>query len=274
MRIFVDIEATEAGEILALGAVADNNERFFSAVRPIFSRVTPRITVITGVTQDQADEFPTPANVIPHFIEWAIRQGGTYGVHFFTFGKNDRQFVEKTRAFWANEDKTLNIVAQLGWIAANMSNGAAPIYDAFRRPLISLRSAYLTYKETNIKPEHCSLEDAVMFKELIDAVENGWTLPDGARIVKITKPVLPPKDVNHGEQIPKDLDRKVVAYWVRRKDGSDQSAVYANCIVAAKALCTQAIQTGKLDPIQAGYRVLNAAVIGETYCDRKFFLVD
>lgn len=274
MRIFVDLEATEAGEVIAIGAVAENNFRFFSVMAPKYSRITPRITALTGITEEEAEKWVDAEHAIRSFVEWAQKQDAGDGVHFFTFGKNDGGFIQRTRNFYADQWGANEIVMQLDWIRANMSNGAAPIYNAFRKPLISLRSAYFTYKNavSNGADIHNPEEDAIMFKELVEAVESGWRLPEGAELVKVMKPVMPPKDINHGVQINEVLDRKVVAYW--QKGSSDRCQVFPNLILAAKSLCTHAIQVSKLSPEQAAYRVLNAAINGEPYCNRKFFLVD
>lgn len=273
MRIFVDLEATEAGEIISIGAVTEENQRFFGLMAPKYSRITPRITALTGITEEDAEKFPWAENTIQNFVDWAVAQNRGNGVHFFTFGKNDGGFVQRTRNFYADQWGVNKMVHMLEWIRNNMSNGAAPIYNAFRKPLISLRSAYYTYKHVTEKSEiHNPVEDAVMFKELVEAAESGWQLPKDAELVKVTKPVLPSADANKGIDLPGELNRKVVAYW--QKGNTDKTGVYPTLIHAAKALCTQAIQVNKLSPTQAAYRILNAAVNGEFYCNRKFFLVD
>lgn len=274
MRIFVDLEATEAGEVIAIGAVTEEDVRFFGMMAPKYSRITPRITALTGITEEEAADWPQAEDTVRRFVNWAQAQDAGIGIHFFTFGKNDGGFIQRTRNFYADQWGANEIVMEFDWIRANMSNGAAPIYNAFRKPLISLRSAYLTYKrnetlDTNI---HNPVEDAVMFKELVEAAESGWTLPDGAELVKVVKPVMPPRDANRGVSMDEVLDRKVIAYW--QKGNNDRCQVFPNLINAAKALCTQAVQIDKLSPEQAAYRVLNAAINGETYCNRKFFLVD
>lgn len=275
MRIFVDLEATEAGEIIAIGAVTEDNQRFFGVMTPRFSRVTPRITTLTGITEEEADQFPPAELTIERFVRWAMDQATDIGLHFFTFGKNDGGFVQRTRDFYAAHPDWAqdNTVKRLDWIRANMSNGADPIYKAFNKPLISLRSAYFTYKhEVEGDNTHNPVQDAVWFKELVEAAESGWRLPEGTELVKVIKPVMPAKDPNKGMDIPDELNRKVIAYWQR--GNKDRCEVFPTLINAAKAICTQAVQGNGLSPEQAAYRVLNAAINGESYCNRKFFLVD
>lgn len=277
MRIFVDFEATEAGEIIAIGAVTDTNARFFGTMAPKYSRITPRITALTGITEEEAENFPAAEDTVRSFVAWALNQGKDSGFHFFTFGKNDSGFAQKTRDFYAGQWGAVEIVMQLDFIRAHMSNGAAPIYEAFRKPLVSLRSAYLTYKHNynvGVDAIHNPVEDAVMFKELVEAAEGGWMLPEDAEMVKAIKPTMPSKDVNKGVIIPGELDHRIVAYWVQKKTGKGIAQVFENAIHAARAICNQATMYGGIDSIQAAYRVLNAAINGETYCGRKFFLVD
>lgn len=273
MRIFVDLEATEGGEILAIGAVTDNDSRFFAVVKPEFTKLTPRIMALTGYDEQTMEGATDITSAVYKFVQWSL-QWVTAGVHFFTFGKNDREFIQKTRDLHFNAKGMSELVHQLDWIKGNMSNGASPIYSAFKRPLISLRSAYYTYKNTPSEGAviHNPVEDAVMFKELVEAAEGGWKLPADAEIVKVSKPVLPPKDANNGMGVPEDLNRKVIAYWQR--GGKERVQLYPNLISAAKSLCTQAIQIDHVSPEQAAYRLLNAAITGDSYCNRKFFLVD
>lgn len=272
MRIYLDLEATEGGEIIAIGAVAENGKRFFSAIRPRFTPVTPRIAVLTGITADEAEEFPLAETAIPRFVNWVLEQDTGLGIVFLTFGENDKCFAKKTLAFYKEDCGTPDSVLEgLSWLIANMSDCSLLIHKAFRRPNISLRSAYLTLRETELSPIHNPVEDALALKELIDLILGGWTLPENATVVKATKPNLPPK---MKEIIPENLNRKVVAYWVQSKTNKDMTCVFSDCVKAATTLCGQAIQQGQTDKYQVATRVLNAAITGESYCGRKFFLVD
>lgn len=272
MRIYLDLEATEGGEIIAIGAVAENGKRFFSAVRPRFTPVTPRIAVLTGITADEAEEFPLAETAIPRFVNWALKQDAGIGIVFLTFGENDKHFVQTTLAFYKEDCGTPDSVLNgLSWLIANMADCSYLIRNTFRRPNISLRSAYLTLRETELSPIHNPVEDALALKELIDLILGGWTFPENATVVKATKPNLPPK---MKEIIPENLNRKVVAYWVQSKTNKDMTCVFSDCVKAATTLCGQAIQQGQTDKYQVATRVLNAAITGESYCGRKFFLVD
>lgn len=274
MRIYLDLEATEAGEVLAIGAVTETDARFQMVVAPAFTPLTPRITALTGITEDTLKSAYPFTVVAAKFKEWVQKcvawKDNT--AHIVTFGKNDSKFLAETYDLYRSHGYDAERLEPMKWLINCTSNGADPIYQAFRRPLVSLRSAYLTYREQGeLNGIHLPVEDACMFKELYEAVERGWTLPADAAIVKVAKPQLPPKAPKQNFNTPEDLQRTVVVYW--RKGNQDRSAVYRDLVGAAKGTCTKAINSG-LDPETVAYRVLNAAIAGESYCDRKFFLVD
>lgn len=273
MRIFVDFEATEAGEIIAVGAVTESDKRYFSVCKPLFTPLTERITALTGITEDTLKDAAPFSAVCADLVNWAIGHNTGSGVHFFSFGKNDRGFVNKTLDLYQSHGYDELTTRHMTFLSNFLSNGAHPIYQAFRRPLVGLRSAYLTYKNDtgDLHQSHNPLDDALMFKELLEAAEDGWTLPEDAEIVKVSKPTLPKKAPKEDFNTPDELHRTVVVYW--RKGNQDRSAVYRDLIGAAKGTCTKALNAG-VSPEQAAYRVLNAAINGESYCDRKFFLVD
>lgn len=273
MRIFLDFEATEAGEIIAIGAVAEDDSRYFAVCKPQFSPLTERITLLTGIT----DEVLLTANpywmVARDFQQWCMMRDCEGRTRLYSFGKNDKAYAQFTlNAYMAHDYTAPAVVNPMAWVAANIENGANPIYKAFNRPLVGLRSAYLTYKNDtgDLHQSHNPLDDALMFRELVMAAEDGWRLPEEAELIKIDKPKLPAKAPKEDFTSPTELHRTVVCYW--NKGNQDKSAVYRDLITAAKALCTKAINSG-VSPEQAAYRVLQAAMNGETYCGRRFFLV-
>lgn len=273
MRIYIDFEATEAGEIIAVGAVTENNDRFFRVCRPLYTPVTERITALTGLDSNVLADEPTFRAAAEDLIHWCDAHSTTIGFHFFSFGKNDHEFLAKTIDLYKAHSFSAESIACMQFVYNNLSNGAYPIYKAFNRPLIGLRSAYLTYKNNKqeLPDSHNPVDDAAMFKELVEAAESGWTLPEDAEIVKVVKPILPAKAPVEDFNTPAELHRTVVCYWT--KGNKDKVAVYRDLVSAAKALCTKALNSG-VTPEVAANRILTAAIAGETYCDRKFFLVN
>ena len=273
MRIFLDFEATEAGEIIAIGAVAEDDSRYFAVCKPQFTPLTERITALTGIDERTLENANPYWMVARDFQTWCKMRDASGETYLYSFGKNDRGFAQLTlnmyRSHGYDSPACLNPMA---WVYANLENGANPIYKAFNRPLVGLRSAYLTYKNDtgDLHQSHNPLDDAIMFRELVLAAEDGWRLPQGAELVKVEKPVLPSKAPKEDFCTPAELHRTVVCYWT--KGNQDKSAVYRDLVTAAKALCTKAINSG-VSPEQAAYRVLQAALNGDSYCDRRFFLV-
>lgn len=273
MRIYLDIEATEAGEVIAIGAVTEAGSTFHSYVRPVRTEITDRITVLTGITKEAAaDATPLPCAAQALMVWAKANCDGEF--QFCAFGKGDKDFLKRSyeSLHITGWDYELAEMKDIKFIIDNTTNIAKTIYQAFRKPYIGLRPAYLTYRENKEAPRfHNPLEDAMMLKELVEACEGGWSLPEGKEIVKVHKPTLPPKAKADNGDVPLELRRKVIAYWV--KDEKDRCGVYRDCVQAAATVCTKAIQAG-ITKVDAARRVLNAAYTGESYCGRKFFLVD
>lgn len=275
MRIYIDVEATEGGELLQIGCVTEENQRFGVCVRPEFTPVTPRITALTGITADDARLadalFPSLCNL----VNWALEQDKGNGIHFFSFGKNDAKFFRKTLDMYKNYGTDPNEpgMKALAWMASNITNCQSTIYNAYRQKGLSLRSYFLTMNNQPLPDQHNALVDAVYLYKIMTAIDSGWTLPEGAEIIKFIKPALPSKvtPAQAGGTLTQDLNRKVVAYWVNSK-GKENTGIFSDCMTAAKALCQAAVQAGRTHE-QAGYGVLNAAITGTSYCGRQFFLV-
>lgn len=275
MRIYLDLEATEYGEVLAIGAVDEDGNRFQEVVRPTYTPLTERITALTGIDERTIANAHNFIEVANNFQFWAWSHACDNQCDILTFGKNDSGFLRKTYDLFYTHGASPDDVEPMIWLINHTHNGANPIYQAFRRSMISLRSAYLTYTENEateaLNGAHLPIEDAAMFKILYEAVRNGWVLPEGANLVTVKKPTLPPKQPKEDFNTPPELHRTVVVYWTR--GNQDKCAAFRDLITAAKATCTKALNAG-ISPEQAAYRVLDAAINGESYCDRKFFLVD
>lgn len=276
MRIYIDVEATEGGELLQIGCVTETNERYGVCLRPQFTPVTPRITALTGITPENAAGAEDTLTGIIDLMTWVSNQNTGNGVCCFSFGKNDAKFFHQTRDMYLRNGTDANVpgMKALEWFGKNIINCQNTIYQAFGHKGLSLRSYFLTMNNQPIPNEHNALTDAVYLFKIMNAIDSGWKLPEDAEIIKFQKPKLPSKATaaEAGGTLTSDLKRKVVAYWVNTK-GKENTAIFSDCITAAKALCTAAIQSGRSHE-QAGYGVLNAAINGETYCGRKFFLVD
>lgn len=274
MIVYMDIEATEAGEILQIGCVTQHNQRFGICTRPEFTPVTPRITALTGITQEDADESMSLNKALFILIDWLNQQ--SEDIQIYAFGKNDIGFIQKTYDFYFLNGKSPDdpLMQRLKYLKLKTANCQSYIYNAFRYKGLSLRSYYLTMNNQPLPHDHNAMTDAVYLYQIMSAIDSGWTLPDGAEIVKFHKPTLPPKvdPCEANGTMTADLNRKVVAYYVNNK-GKDCAQVFPNCVAAARALCQQAINSGS-DQIEAGRRVLDAALAGTYYCNRKFFLVD
>ena len=70
-----DLQAVARSEILEIGAVKLNEqnavlEEFQTYVKPQYSRVLPRVTVLTGITEETVATAPSYAEAMANFTDW------------------------------------------------------------------------------------------------------------------------------------------------------------------------------------------------------------
>ena len=168
MNIFVDFEATQpAGEIIAIGAKAENGEQFFEYVKPQFSIVTSEITKLTGITQElleQKGQFFD--DIMKKFNKWcnSLCIGRIYQ-HFYSYGAADKQFL--INSFQSlNSDDAINLVSYMITTMQDYSKNVALFFNGST----SLIKAY-NYFENEKEQKHNALEDAEMLAKVFDKVQ-------------------------------------------------------------------------------------------------------
>lgn len=164
MFVYIDLEATQFSyEIISIGAVKENNDTFYSLVRPREpKKITKFITKLTGLTQDMfTEDVPMVCEVFTSFYKWAT-ENTSEKVQFVCFGSFDGTLLDhciknypkcnifkKIRANLLNEDRVFNKIA-----------------SSDNTQTFGINSLYNMYFEKNEVQDHNSLNDAIMLKEL------------------------------------------------------------------------------------------------------------
>ncbi|MBR3228427.1 MAG: hypothetical protein IKF68_07795 [Erysipelotrichaceae bacterium] len=69
MNCYIDFEASEAQHrIISVGCIREDGEEFYSLVRTD-DPITPRITKITGIVQEEVDAAPSVSEVFSSFYD-------------------------------------------------------------------------------------------------------------------------------------------------------------------------------------------------------------
>ena len=202
MNFFIDFEATQfSNEIISIGCVSENNERFYSQVKAK-KKISPFITSLTGITDQENKEAPESDVVFSEFFDWISQFNDK--VIFYCYGNTDISFVKR------NLEGTKNIKAQaaLSLIGMNLYDYSKTVKNHFglikNISLIKIVSYYRNTKE--LVQLHNALDDALFLKEVYENIiqENEVvghpfpeyeTLQDVADVYKMTKNEL--KNVRH-----------------------------------------------------------------------------
>lgn len=97
MNYFIDFEATQfSNEIISIGCIREDGKRFYSLCQPVKGKLTSFITNLTGITQEMICDAASVDEAFSKFHDWLMDDESTESSTFYTWGSNDRQFVQST----------------------------------------------------------------------------------------------------------------------------------------------------------------------------------
>lgn len=168
MKVYIDVEATEAGEIIALGAVSSNGKEFYELVQPIFSKLTPMIHKLTGITDAELERAARLDSVLIHFYNWLYEQSrAIFQWKFYSYGNADIGFFKKSIKNCRND-----IAYLLGCqIIATLQDSSLDVKKFFKQQA-KLQHVYNYIQNQNGKQKHNALEDANMLYKVVDYMEH------------------------------------------------------------------------------------------------------
>lgn len=168
MNFFIDFEATQyTNEIISIGCVAENGKTFYSEVN-CKGKITPFITNLTGLTEEQISNAPSADKVFEKFDLWI--SGFGFEIHkFYVFGNSDEAFIKATLKsvtnFFANRVLCL--------IYGNMVDYSKIVKKRFGlTKSIGLVKLLESYRNIPITQKHNALQDAFFLQEVFNFVKN------------------------------------------------------------------------------------------------------
>lgn len=169
MNIYIDFEATQPEqEIISIGAVADNGAKFYTLVRPQFSKVSQYITEMTGITNDMVNRELNLNFALTHFYFWCKEQEENLAKwHFYSYGEGDVDFLK--HSFCNLTDEKPMIIAS--YMMATMKDYSKEVFKYFHGTT-SLIKAFNYLKELDDKQKHNALDDAKMLAEVYSKISN------------------------------------------------------------------------------------------------------
>ena len=169
MNFYIDFEATQPeGEIISVGVVSDNGNKFYSLVKPQFSKVSKYITDMTGLTNEMLEEAKDLNSVMFNLYFWCqIQEYYKSNWHFYSYGDNDVDFL-KSSLRNVHDDSALVITSLM---IATMKDYSTIVREYFRGT-VSLIKAYNYLKDLEDEQNHNALEDAKMLAEVFAKTAN------------------------------------------------------------------------------------------------------
>ena len=94
MKFFIDFEATQANEIISIGAVTENGATFKSLVKPQLSSISPYINQLTHITEEMVSNAKCLDEVFDEMYDWVTRQCADLTEWEFLSYGGDEKFVK------------------------------------------------------------------------------------------------------------------------------------------------------------------------------------
>lgn len=166
MKIFIDFEATEKGEIIAVGAKTADKE-YYSLVKPQFSELTPAIQKLTHITKEELERANTLDIVLCDLDMWLDAQDKViYRWEFYSYGNADIDFLRKSLK---NCNSTTSYLLACQMIAT-MQDFSVETKEFFKQN-VKLQHVYNFTKRIEKTQQHNALEDAKMLREVAKYME-------------------------------------------------------------------------------------------------------
>lgn len=159
MNYYLDFEATQQGEIISIGIVSEDDKTFYSLVKPAQTEITPYITDITGITEQELQEAPNIDKTLLEMWCWLGRDGFVNN-NFYAYGA-DAKFIEKTLASCKSDIGYMIATA----LKQKLQDCTREVWKFFRGSL-KLNLAYEYITQTPHEQNHNALDDAIMCRDV------------------------------------------------------------------------------------------------------------
>lgn len=175
MNFYIDFEATQPEqEIISIGAVAENGKKFYSLVKPRFSKVSLYITEITGIKNTDLEYEHELNTIFDLFYIWCKDQENDLSKwNFYSYGDSDVDFIK--HSFCNLKTERSMIIAS--YMMATMKDYSKEVTKYFHGTT-SLIKAFNYLKELDDKQKHNALEDAKMLAEVYSKISNKTPLEE------------------------------------------------------------------------------------------------
>ena len=172
MNFYIDFEATQPEqEIISIGATADTGATFYSLVKPSFSSLTPYVSNLIHLTNEDLTNAPSLDEALCNLNLWIFRQeADLMKCNFFAYG-DDNKFIQASLSAITNS--TAYVTAAI--LLTKIQDCSKDIRKFFHGS-IKLVHAYNYINETMCEQMHNPLVDATMLKQVHQFTQNNEPL--------------------------------------------------------------------------------------------------
>lgn len=167
MKFFIDFEATQANEIISIGAVAENGATFQSLVKPQLSSISPYISQLTHITDEMLSNANYLDEAFDQMYDWVTKQCPDLTAWEFLAYGADEKFVKASLP----NIKTRQPMILAAMMIATMKDASKDIKKFFNGS-ISLINAFNYVENLEKEQRHDPLEDAIMFQKVYEHTLN------------------------------------------------------------------------------------------------------
>lgn len=169
MKFYIDFEVTQPEqEIIEIGVVCENGNTFCRYVKPNRSEVSPFITQLTGITNQQLENEENVDTVLNDLYYWLEGQGGELqNCEFYCYGSSDRDFLNKNLTYLTHEVSYIMCCV----LIVRMVDFATAAKEYFRGS-IALIDAFNYICKASIEQQHNALQDAIMLRALANEISD------------------------------------------------------------------------------------------------------
>lgn len=173
MLFFLDFEATQPeNEIIAVGAVAENGNTFYSLVKPQLSSISNYVSQLTHISSEDLEKAKTIDEVFLNFDIWLSRQEPDLMKWKFISYGDDGSFIKNTLP--AITKSSAFILATV--MMAKIENCYEDTRKFFHGP-IKLIHAFNFVQSAETEQKHDPLEDALMLQKVYEYTQTHDPLP-------------------------------------------------------------------------------------------------
>lgn len=271
MNYFIDFEATQfSNDIISIGCIDENGEWFYRLINPGEGKLTSFITELTGITQEMLNEANSLDDGLKNFFEY-LKKHKDGNCKFYCYGNCDIKFIDEAY----KKATSFEAKAALGLLHMGLKDYAPTVqmHYGLIKP-IGLQKVINHIRKSENEQHHNALEDAIMLKEVYDAIHDQPREVDNYDFAEWRIAELPVSK-NPVAKMRIELSEETTVFMSPDKKGKKIYGQYATIDEAVENIM-RITKMNNITPETAARvanKIKNAAQQNKRYCEKYWFIV-